>query len=62
LIRFTTAARESPQALARRTFFSDGAIVLGGGDKEGERNFYKELIRIADRRFAAHMASLKREK
>ena len=38
------------------------AIVLVGGDKEGKRSnvFYKELIRIADRRFAAHTASLKR--
>ena len=38
------------------------AIVLVGGDKEGERNFYKNLIRIADQRFAAHVARLKREK
>jgi hypothetical protein len=38
------------------------AIVLVGGDKEGARQsaFYKELIRVADRRFAAHVASLKR--
>ena len=38
------------------------AIVLVGGNKEGARQkaFYKELIRIADQRFAAHAASLKR--
>jgi hypothetical protein len=38
------------------------AIVLVGGDKEGMRQsaFYEELIRVADRRFAAHVASLKR--
>lgn len=38
------------------------AIVLVGGNKEGmrQRVFYKELIRTADRRFAAHVASLKR--
>jgi hypothetical protein len=38
------------------------AIVLVGGDKEGQRQsaFYKELIRITDQRFAAHVASLKR--
>jgi hypothetical protein len=38
------------------------AIVFVGGNKEGERQgaFYKELIRIADQRFAAHVASLKR--
>jgi len=38
------------------------AIVLVGGNKEGARQnaFYKELIRIADQRFAAHVASLKR--
>jgi hypothetical protein len=35
--------------------------VLVGGDKEGarQRAFYNELIRVADRRFAAHVASLK---
>lgn len=39
------------------------AIVLVGGNKEGERQkaFYKELIRIADQRFEAHVASLKQE-
>jgi hypothetical protein len=39
------------------------AIILFGGDKEGRRQneFYEELIRIADRRFAAHIAALKRE-
>ena len=38
------------------------AIMLVGGDKEGvnERRFYKELIKIADERFAAHIASLKK--
>jgi len=37
------------------------AVVLCGGDKEGEDQeaFYDELIQIADRRFAAHLASLK---
>jgi hypothetical protein len=39
------------------------AIILVGGNKEGQRQraFYKELIRIADQRFAAHVASLKLE-
>jgi hypothetical protein len=38
------------------------AIVLVGGDKEGKRqsDFYKTLIAVADRRFAAHVASLPR--
>jgi hypothetical protein len=38
------------------------AIVLVGGDKEGKRqsDFYKTLITVADRRFAAHVASLPR--
>jgi hypothetical protein len=35
------------------------AIVLVGGNKEGQRAFYKELICVADRRFAAHVQSLK---
>src|SRR5579872_5728424 len=40
------------------------AIVLVGGDKQGinERRFYKDLIRIADERFANYVASLKRLK
>jgi hypothetical protein len=38
------------------------AIVLCGGDKEGRnsRRFYRELIATADRRFAAHVASLRK--
>jgi hypothetical protein len=37
------------------------AVVLVGGNKEGERQkaFYKELIRIADERFAAHVKTVK---
>jgi hypothetical protein len=40
------------------------AIVLVGGNKEGARQsaFYKELIRIADERFAAHVKMLKEER
>ena len=40
------------------------AIVLVGGNKVGARQsaFYKELIRIADERFAAHMKTLKVER
>jgi hypothetical protein len=36
------------------------AIVLVGGDKQGvnERRFYRDLIRIADDRFAAHVEAL----
>ncbi len=38
------------------------AVVLVGGDKEGadQGAFYKELIGVADRRFTAHVARLKR--
>ena len=37
------------------------AVLLVGGDKSGrgERRFYKQLIRKADERFAAHLARLK---
>jgi hypothetical protein len=35
------------------------AIVLMGGNKIGQRRFYQQLINLADRRFAAHVASLK---
>src|SRR3981189_71270 len=33
------------------------AIVLGGGSKSGvsEKRFYKDLIRVADARFTAHL-------
>jgi hypothetical protein len=38
------------------------AIVLVGGDKEGERSarFYSRLVKTADSRFAAHTAELKK--
>ena len=38
------------------------AIVLVGGDKQGERSarFYGWLIKTADARFAAHIAELKK--
>jgi hypothetical protein len=35
------------------------AIILVGGDKLGQRSFYTQLITVADKRFAAHIASLK---
>lgn len=39
------------------------AIVLCGGDKEGadQKAFYKELIQKADSRFAAHLASQRKQ-
>lgn len=39
------------------------AIVLCGGDKYGEDSgsFYKELIQMADARFATHIAALKKQ-
>jgi hypothetical protein len=38
------------------------AIVLVGGNKKGtnQSRFYRDLIKIADRRFAQHIKSLKR--
>lgn len=38
------------------------AILLVGGDKGGadQRRFYKHLIRVADERFEAHLATVKR--
>ena len=40
------------------------AILLIAGDKSGvsEKRFYRELIRRADERFAAHLARLKKER
>jgi hypothetical protein len=40
------------------------AVILVGGSKTGKNQsrFYRDLIRIADRRFAAHIASLKTTK
>jgi hypothetical protein len=37
------------------------AIVLVGGDKEGENQgkFYKDLISVADARFSAHLKAIK---
>jgi len=34
------------------------AIVLVGGNKVGDRRFYRELITVADKRFAAHIEGL----
>lgn len=38
------------------------AILLCGGDKEGkdQNRFYKDLIRVADRRFKNHLERLKK--
>jgi len=37
------------------------AILLVGGDKGGEKRWYKESIPIADRRFEEHLKALKEE-
>ena len=38
------------------------AILLCGGDKEGkdQKRFYRDLIRVADRRFKAHLERLQK--
>jgi len=38
------------------------AIVLVGGDKSGgsEKRFYKDLIKLADKRFDNHLSNLKK--
>jgi hypothetical protein len=61
-LRFSAADGEWRVAFAfdpKRT-----AILLVAGDKSGasEKRFYRELIRKADDRFAAHLARLKRER
>jgi hypothetical protein len=40
------------------------AVILVAGDKRGtnERRFYSKLISTADRRFAAHVATLKKRR
>ncbi len=37
------------------------AILLVGGNKTGDKRFYKKMIPIADRLYDEHMAQLKRE-
>ena len=37
------------------------AILLIGGDKTGDRNFYERMIPIADRMYDEHLEELKRE-
>lgn len=37
------------------------AILLIGGDKGGEKRWYKENILIADQRFQAHLTEMKKE-
>jgi len=37
------------------------AILLIGGDKTGDDNWYKRQVPIADRLYSEHMAMLKKE-
>jgi hypothetical protein len=37
------------------------AILLIGGDKTGDKGFYKRMIRIADRLYDEHIQELRRE-
>jgi hypothetical protein len=37
------------------------AILLIGGNKTGDKRFYKKMIPIADRLYDEHIAELKRE-
>ena len=37
------------------------AILLIGGNKTGDKRFYKRMIPIADRLYDEHIAQLKRE-
>src|SRR5262245_41362896 len=37
------------------------AILLIGGDKTGDKRFYRRMIPIADRLYEEHIAELKRE-
>ena len=37
------------------------AIVLCGGNKEGEKDFYRKLIATADKRFTAHIARIRKQ-
>jgi hypothetical protein len=37
------------------------AILLIGGDKSGDRRFYKRMILLADRLYDEHLESLRRE-
>ena len=61
-LRFHAADGEWRVALAFDT--KRKAILLVAGDKSGvgERRFYRELIRKADDRFAAHLLRLKKER
>jgi hypothetical protein len=48
-----------------RTFFAfdprRSAILLIGGDKTGDNNFYKRMIPLADRLYDQHLAELRSE-
>lgn len=47
-----------------RTFFAFDprrvAILLIGGDKTGDKRFYDRMIRLADKLYSQHLATLKR--
>jgi hypothetical protein len=61
-LRFSAADGEWRVAFAFDT--KRKAILFVAGDKSGggERRFYQQLIRKADRRFDAHLARLKKER
>ena len=61
-LRFSAADGEWRVAFAFDT--RRKAVLLVAGDKSGgsEKRFYRELIRIADDRFDAHLARLKQER
>jgi len=61
-LRFSAADGEWRVAFAFDT--RRKAVLLVAGDKSGgsEKRFYRELIRLADDRFDAHLARLKKER
>ncbi|MFI5247689.1 MAG: type II toxin-antitoxin system RelE/ParE family toxin [Nitrospirales bacterium] len=61
-LRFSAADGEWRVAFAFDT--RRKAILLLAGDKSGvsDKRFYRELIRVADDRFDAHLGRLKRER
>lgn len=57
--------RTQSQGRPLRTFYTfdprRNAILLIGGDKTGDKRFYKKMIPLADRLYDEHLKELKKE-
>ena len=61
---FPSGVRGGFQCAAGLAFAEDGGVLLAAGDKQGvdEKQFYRELIDLAEERFDRHLARLRQRR